>query len=171
MKKRVLHILGSGFTYGAILGVFLFIANTPAEASFLEVLKILLVAAVCAAVAGLGFSLLLFLYEQFRSRRFDPFRKELSAKGSLVLEDPAKRIFNGKQVSGWLFLTESELYFKSSAMDGVADCVLSVDEISSVEITDPRRCYVTVTMTSLAAETFAVTDPLPWFHSLGDHSK
>lgn len=169
MKSKLFaHSFASGMTYGAVLGVFLFIINTPSDATFTEVLKLLFVALICAVISGVFLSLLILLVEHLRSKRFDGFRAELRESGrELRVEDKASRLLDGKQVHGRLFLTEETLLFRPSSKD-VGCLEIALKEISSVEITDPRRCQVTVSLSSLEAETFTVTDPVAWFHLLGD---
>jgi len=40
--------------------------------------------------------------------------------------------------------------------------------LASVQISDPRRCYVTVTDREGREETFSAVDPRAWFDFLGE---
>lgn len=166
MKKRVFQILGSGLTYGALIGMFLFLVNTPANATLFETLKLLFVAVICALVSGLFLSLVIYFFDMLRFKRFASFRQELSEKDPILLEDNVSRLLDGKQVAGRLFLTSSVLVFKPYGR--TEDRSILTQDVSSVEITDPRRCRITVNTASMEAETFAVPDPLLWFNTLGD---
>ena len=165
MKKKLMHFLGSGMTYGAVIGMLLFLMNTPAEANLILTLKTLLAAAITAAVAGLILALAFWCWDWYRARRFSEFRGTLG--DTVKLEDSAARLLSGKKVRGRLFLTEDALYFKVSGEDKEKELTLAVDSVVSVEVTDPRRCHVTLTLPEDGSETFAVTDPLEWFSALG----
>ncbi len=164
MKKRTLRTIGSGFTYGALFGMILFLLNTPADAVFLQTLKILLISVICAVVSGIAFTAILFLAEFIRSKKYNPYRKELEAGGKILIEDFARRLLGDKLVSGWLFLTEKSLSFHSGKDE--IRCIPNED-ISAVEITDPKRGQITVSMVNLEVETFTVSDALAWFNAIG----
>ena len=166
MKKRVLRTVGSGFTYGAVVGVFLFLMNTPPDANFMYTLKVLLAAAIVTAVCGIVFSGILLIADRIRAKKFDPFRKELEGAEPILLEDYVRRTVGEKEIRGFLFLTGKHLYFKSKTAS--ADRILSLADVESVQISDPKKCRITVTLTSGETDIFTVSDPLPWFHQIGD---
>lgn len=165
MKKKTLRIIGSGYSYGALIGMILFLFNTPADSVFLQTLKILLVAVICAAVSGTVITGVLFLLEFFRAKTYDPYRQELKAEGDMILEDSARRLVSDKMVKGWLFLTPSSLTFYDTAKQ-VRKIVVS--EIESVQITDPKAGNIAVVTVSGASEIFSVPDALAWFNAIGD---
>ncbi len=165
MKKRTLRTIGSGFTYGALVGMILFLFNTPADAVFPQTLKILLVSVIFALISGVLFTLILFLADLIRSKKYDPYRQELAAEGTILAEDFARRLLGNKLVPGWLFLTETSLSFYSAQKELRR---ISTEDITSVEITDPKRGQITVSMASMEVETFTVSDALIWFHAIGD---
>ena len=156
----------SGLTLGAVIGVGLYLFNSPAEFSLKEHLVSLFVSAVMALVWGFILGCVFFLVEYFRAKKFDAYRLELKAHGNLVLEEKASRLILDKGCPGRLFLTDRLLVFRSSR-DGEEECVLPLSDIVSVQITDPRRCHLTVTMNSERRETFVVVDPRMWFDLLG----
>jgi hypothetical protein len=63
LKKRFLKTLSSGFTYGAMVGMLLFLVNTPPDSVLPQTLKILLVAAICGIVSGIFFTALLLILD------------------------------------------------------------------------------------------------------------
>ncbi|MBQ1272101.1 MAG: hypothetical protein IIY12_01215, partial [Clostridia bacterium] len=160
-----LRIIGSGYSYGALIGMILFLFNTPAESVFLQTLKILLVAAICAAVSGTVITGILFLLEHFRSKAYDPCRQELKAEGEMILEDAVKRLVSDKMVKGWLFLTPSSLTFYDGAKQASK---IAVSEIESVQIIDPKAGNISVATVAGASEVFSVGDALAWFNAIGD---
>ena len=168
MKKRSLKIISSGFTYGAMVGMLLFLINTPADSVLPQTLKILLVAAVCAVVSGIFFTAVLFLLELYRSKTYAPFRQQLASEGEIVLEDSAKRLFADRLVRGWLFLTPVSLTFCDSKKEMHR---IPVEDIDSVQITDPKRNQITITLTSAQTEVLLVSDALSWFNAIGDLRK
>lgn len=165
MKKRLLKALTSGFTYGAMVGMFLFLVNTPPDSVLPQTLKILLVAAICGVVAGIFFTALLLILDAIHAKTFDPYRKELASEGEILLEDSAKRLTADRLVRGWLFLTKESLSFYHAKGESRR---LAVSEIDTVQITDPKRNQVTVTASSGESEVFVVSDALAWFHTIGD---
>ncbi len=168
MKKRYLKLISSGFTYGAMVGMLLFLVNTPPDSVFPQTLKILLVAAICGVVSGIFFTGVLFLWDVIRSKTYDPYRKELSSEGEILLEDGAKRLLFDGFVRGWLFLTSQTISF----FDSKKECRrISVADVESVQITDPKRNQITVTTLSGGSEVFFVSDALAWFNAIGDLHK
>ncbi len=168
MKKKILNHIGSGFTYGAVVGMLLFLFNTPSDAVFKDTMNVLLISAACAVVCGMIFTGMLFLADRIRAKRYDPYRQELSAEGTILLDDSARRLVMDKLVPGWLFLTEQSLSFFSSQKELRR---IPMEEISSVAITDPKRGQITLSMTTMEVETFAVSDALAWFQAVGDLQK
>ncbi len=168
MKKRNLRIVSSGFSYGAVVGMLLFLINTPPDSVFPQTLKILLVAAICALVSGVVITGILFLLEIFRAKPFTPCRAELSEEGEILLEDSASRLVDGKMVKGWLFLTKNSLSFYTSQKELRR---IALTDISEVQITDPKKGQITLSTTAMESEVFAVSDALAWFNAVGDVSK
>ena len=168
MKKRSLKIISSGFSYGAIVGMLLFIVNTPADSVLPQTLKILLIAAICGVVSGIFFTVVLFLLEIFNAKTYAPFRQQLASEGDIVLEDFAKRLVSDRLVRGWLFLTPAALTFCDSKKEMHR---IPAEEIDSVQITDPKRNQITVTMTTSQTEVLLVSDALSWFNAIGDLQK
>jgi hypothetical protein len=168
LKKRFLKTLSSGFTYGAMVGMLLFLVNTPPDSVLPQTLKILLVAAICGIVSGIFFTALLLILDLIRSKTYDPYRKELASEGEILLEDSSKRLLSDRFVRGWMFLTQQSLTF----YDAKKECRrLPVSEIDTVQITDPKRNQITVTALSGEAEVFTVSDALAWFNAIGDLQK
>lgn len=165
-KSPFLRSLGSGFTYGAVIGVFLFIVNTPADATFLEVLKLLLVAVICAVISGVILTLFVFLTDLIRDKKYDAVRTHIRKTEEIREEDRGARLLSGKSVRGMLFLTDQHLFFQSSDTSETPYCIAR-EHITSVEITDPRRCEITVVLQSMEVETFSMSDPRRWFDLLG----
>ncbi len=168
MKKRVLKTISSGFTYGAMVGMFLFLLNTPPDSVLPQTLKILLVSAICAVVSGIVITGVLFLVEGIRAKTYDPYRKQLALEGEILLEDGAKRLVSDRWVRGWLFLTSQSLSFYNQEKELRR---LSAEEISSVQITDPKHNQITVTAGDASSEVFTVSDALAWFEAIGNLQK
>ena len=165
-KHPFVQSLVSGLTLGAVVGVGLYLFNSPAEFTMKEHLMSLLAAAIMALISGVFLGCVFYLIEYLRAKRFDAYRQELKVHGELVLEERASRLILDKACSGRLFLTDRLLVFRPSR-DGDEECVLSLSDIATVQITDPRRCHLTVTMNSELRETFVVIDPREWFDLLG----
>lgn len=168
MKKRNLRIISSGFSYGAAIGMLLFLINTPPDSVLPQTLKILLVAVICAVVSGVVITGVLFLIEIFRAKTYAPFRAELSEEGEILLEDSASRLVGDRMVKGWLFLTPKALSFYGSQKELRR---IALSELSEIQITDPKKGQITISTSSMESEVFAVADALAWFNAVGDISK
>ncbi len=164
MKKRNLRIISSGFTYGAVIGMLLFLVNTPPDSVLPQTLKILLVAAICAVVSGIVITGILFLLEIFRAKKYASCRAELTEE-SILLEDAARRLVRENLVKGQLFLTSKNLVFCSGQKEIRR---ISLSEIAQVQITDPKKGQITVTTDSTESEVYAVYDALTWFNAIGE---
>jgi hypothetical protein len=167
MKKRNLRIISSGFTYGAVIGMLLFLVNTPPDSVLPQTLKILLVAAICAVVSGIVITGILFLAEFIRVKKYASCRSELTEE-TVLLEDSARRLVGETMVKGQLFLTSKSLVFCSSQKQTRK---ISLSEISQVQITDPKKGQITVTTDSEESEVYTVYDALTWFNAIGDGKK
>jgi hypothetical protein len=168
LKKRNLRIISSGFSYGAVIGMLLFLINTPPDSVLPQTLKILLVAVICALVSGIVITGVLFLVEFFRAKIYAPYRTELATEGEILLEDTASRLVNDTLVKGWLFLTPKTLAFFSSQKEQRR---IPVSDISEIQISDAKKGQITVSTTSMESEVFSVSDALAWFNAVGDLSK
>ncbi len=164
MKKRNLRIISSGFSYGAVIGMLLFLINTPPDSVLLQTLKTLLVAAICALVSGIAITGILFLVEFFRAKTYAPYRAELAGDGEILLEDSASRILEDRTVKGWLFLTPKSLAFFSSQNQPWR---IDLSDISEIQISDAKKGQITVS-TATQSEIFSVSDALAWFNAVGD---
>ena len=167
MKKRSLRIVSSGFTYGAVIGMLLFLVNTPPDSVLPQTLKILLVAAICAVISGIVITGFLFLAEFIRLKKYASCRAELTEE-TVLLEDSARRLLGETMVKGQLFLTSQCLVFCSKEKELRR---ISLSEISQVQITDPKRGQITVTTDSMESEVYGVYDALTWFNVIGDRTK
>ena len=165
-QSPLVRNLLNGLTFGAVIGVGLYLFHSPAEYTTREHLISLFVAAVMALLTGVILGLIFHLAETLRMRRFNGFRAELKSRGELLREEKATRSLRGVGVGGHLFLTDSALVFRPFRSDG-EECVLDRSLIETVQITDPRRCMITVTLKDGGRETFTVTDPREWFDLLG----
>ena len=170
MKKNpFVHNLLNGLCFGAVVGVGLYLFNSPAEYTLREHLFSLLAAAIVGLFTGVVLGLIFYAWESYQFRKFSAFREALKAEGELILEEKVTRLYNGANRSGHLFLTDRALVFQSSRQ-GDMGCTLRRDAIASVQISDPRRCQITVTMADGMEETFTVVDPRAWFDLLGEDS-
>lgn len=168
MKNKVLtQSMLSGLTLGAVIGVGLFLFNSPDSFTWHERLMSLLAAAIMALFSGVVLGAVFYLLERSRARKFDAFREELKESGTLLLEERGARIVDGRGRSGRMFLTDRALVFRASAAGEEGFDFLRSD-LASVQISDPRRCYVTVADNSGREETFSVVDPREWFDLLGE---
>lgn len=156
----------NGLTFGAIVGVGLFLFNSMGDKNLKERLITLAAAAIAALIGGVLLGLVLYLYEYLRGRKFEALRAELSEQGELLAEEKASRIENGRRISGRLFLTDTAVLFRPNSDSGEQDRMLRA-EISHVQITDPRLCHITLTSAGKEA-TYAVPDPRTWFDLLGE---
>lgn len=168
VKKRNLRIISSGFTYGAMIGMLLFLINTPPDSVLPQTLKILLVATICALVSGIVITGILFLVELIRSKIYDPYRAKLASEGEILLEDSARRLLSETMVKGWLFLTPQSLSFYTSGKELRR---IVVADITSVQITDPKKGQITVSTSAMESEVFVVSDALAWFNAIGNLQK
>lgn len=168
MKKRNLRIISSGFSYGAVVGMLLFLINTPPDSVFPQTLKIFLVAVICALISGVAITGVLFLIEIFRAKTYAPCRAELSAEGEILLEDSASRLVGDRMVKGWLFLTQNSLSFYTSQKE--LRCI-PLSDIRGIQISDPKKGHISLSTAAMESEVFAVSDALAWFNAVGDISK
>ncbi len=168
MKKRSIRIISSGFTYGAMIGMLLFLINTPPDSVLPQTLKILLIAALCALVSGIVITGILFLTEWIRAKTYDPYRAELAQEGKILLEDSARRLLSDRMIKGWLFLTPRSLSFYTSQKELRR---IAVEDIASVQISDPKKGQITVRTEAQESEVFTVSDALAWFNAIGDLHK
>ncbi len=168
MKKRNLRIISSGFSAGAVIGMLLFLVNTPPDSVFLQTLKILLVAVICSLVSGAAITGVLFLVELFRAKAYAPYRQKLAEEGAILLEDSARRIFRGKAAKGRLFLTQKSLSFYSSESEAFS---ISISDITGIQISDAKKGEITLFLPQDGSAVFLVSDALAWFDAVGELQK
>ena len=168
MKKKnpLLQSLASGLTLGAVIGVGLFLFNSPDSFTFRERMMSLLAAAIVGVLSGVFLGFLFYLIERVRASRFNALREKLAADSPILAEEKCSRHVDGKRCAGRLFLTEKTLTFRASRE---AEGGFSLDRaaVSSVQIVDPRRCVILITFAKGTEELFSVVDPRMWFDLLG----
>lgn len=167
MKKNpLLQCLGSGLTIGAVIGVGLFLFNSPDSFTFRERMMSLLAAAIVGVLSGVFLGFLFFFVERIRASRFNALREKLSADGPILVEEKCSRYVDGRRCPGRLFLTEKTLTFRTSR-ESEGGFSFDRDAVSSVQIVDPRRCVILLTSSDGKEELLSVVDPRMWFDLLG----
>ena len=63
-------------------------------------------------ISGIFFGLIMALFIQYQSKKFTQNRPLLSGE-RLVKEGPANHFLNGEAVGGWIYLTDSRLFYVS----------------------------------------------------------
>lgn len=165
-KSPLLQSLGSGLTIGAVIGVGLFLFNSPDSFTLRERMMSLLAAAIVGVLSGVFLGFLFYLIERVRASRFNSLREKLAADGPILVEEKCSRYVDGRRFSGRLFLTEKTITFRAPRE---ADGAFSFEResVSSVQIADPRRCVILITFADGTEELLSVVDPRMWFDLLG----
>lgn len=122
--------------------------------------------------AGILFGLIMALFVQYQSRKFTQNRPLLSGE-KLIKEGPANHLITGEGVGGWIYLTDSRLFFVSHKINVQShELALPLDEIIIAEKARTLGILsnkLSVTLKSGKVENFVVNDAKSWVRELEEH--
>lgn len=127
--------------------------------------------------AGLGsgilFGLIMALFVQYQSKKFTQNRPLLSSE-RLIKEGPANHFLNGEGVGGWIYLTDSRLFFVSHKVNlQNHELALPFDEIVIAENSRtlgliPNK--LSLTLKNGQVENFVVKGAKSWVKEIKEHT-
>lgn len=123
-------------------------------------------------LSGVFFGLIMASFVQYQSRKFTKNRPLLSGE-KLIKEGPANHFLKGEGVGGWIYLTDSRLFFVSHKLNVQShELVLPFDEIIIAENSRTLGILsnkLNLTLKNGQVEKFVVNDAKSWVKELQEH--
>ena len=122
---------------GLLFGVFFAAVDIAVKLSYgsRDLSGLIVHGLITGAVVGLVFGLYAHRSTKRQAEEFESLRSRLSQEGEIVYEAPANHFYGDEFVGGWLFLTETCLYFMANPMNVLSHSLrLELEDVEEVRI-------------------------------------
>lgn len=175
VKSGILFGLGMGFFY-ALLFIPLMTLALMVEIKGIAVLLIgpvvgIILSVMLAILSGLLFGFLIWLFSKLQDGKVKELRADVMSGTTVYYDDAANHLVGKEGVSGWLFLTENSLYYKSFLMNiQVHELNLPLAEIEKVEMARFKLIgqSIRVYRKNGTVEIYVVNEPKTWLSKINE---
>lgn len=101
MKQSIRSLFLGGAIFGIIMAIVFSLQSG------------VVIGSISGIIAGMLFALLIALFMHYQSKKFQMIKQEMSKEYHVIYDGGANHFKGREGVGGWLFLTDTELIFKS----------------------------------------------------------